>query len=619
MAQAARNVDAERACGIVFLRPYDVSSSRPFDTHPGKTLHADPANDQKYEARFNKWFSGEVYPVIGIRHLHNILCLKADEGRVFAIRGGLKHPGARFHRRTKSDRGGTAIQGITVEDRRWVALDVDKLPNPKKHDPRRDPEAAARWVRSLLPGDLSQATVSVAWSSSCCARTPAGVAPRTLSCRLWFWLVDPLSEQDARRLMRLASAEVVSALAAEGEDCPPKVVDPSVATANTAIYIVPPVFAGGLSDPLPNRQLLLEGEFDVADVAPLLAQSVMPVVARAQRAAAARPRTDRKAAPALPVMPVVPLSAATRLLAAMQEAAGRRERRASGYREACFAVFRHRWPLEIVAGVLWCRGRGEMGDERYSEWLHGVPEGLRNDFALLVSSGVVAALPTGLGADKVRGKVREYLRLMVSEAWIDAEWQGTADRSVISRYEAAPELGEATLEGTRYTYSQRGILEVLDGWVTDEMVQALGLRSICSDAARLRAQRAGDSAPRLAARAIRDAEVVRLSLAGMTVRQIAAQTGVSRSTVHRAVAAYAKKAWHRAVAAQRAALDTKRAANRTDAAAEAAEALVAERKAAMRDARQALKDLAKVSGLTVQELQGHLADWLQEERQRLAA
>lgn len=612
MTQEARNVDAERACGIVFLRPYDARNACPSDAHPGKTLFPNRENDVKYDARNNAWFSGGEMPCIGIRHLHNIIRMQADEGLTFAIRGGLLRPGARFFSRRKSVGDGRRMPGIAPVERRWLALDIDALPNPKGHDPRRDPQAAAEWIRSLLPGELSRATLSFGWSSSCCARNPAGLAPHTLSCRVWLWLTEALDEQNARRVMRRIGAEVSSTLAAEGVECGPRVVDAATATANQPIYIARPKFGGGLTDPLPDRHLLLEGEVDVVDPAPLLVQTVVPVVARARKAGEARVAAER---PQGPVLPVIPLAAGWRLLEARREAEDRRERRSEGYRDACFRLYQRRWPLELVSVVLYRRQRAEWGQQDCKDWLHGVPEGMRNEYAVMLSAGVVAALPTGLSEEKVRAEVRSLLRLIVPEAWVSAEWEGTADRSIISRYLKAPELGEATPQGPRYTYGKDTLVEALA--ISEDEVAALGLRSLASDAVRLRAQRAGDAAPRLAARAARDAEVVRLSLAGLSLREISEQTGVSKSTAHRAVAAYAKAAWQRAVTAQRLADEAKRAGRGTVEPTEA-EALAAERKAVVKAARDALQALAKVSGLPVTELRGHVADWLQEERRRAA-
>lgn len=127
--------------------------------------------------------------------------------------------------------------------------------------------------------------------------------------------------------------------------------------------------------------------------------------------------------------------------------------------------------------VVWRRGRAEAGDARYCEWFQGVPEGERNAYALMLSAGVVASLPTVLGETRVRDEVRSLLRLIVPESWLSAEWEGTADRSVVGRYLAAPELGQATRDGPRHTYSKSTIsAAVVAGVQSGELVWVVTLR-----------------------------------------------------------------------------------------------------------------------------------------------
>jgi hypothetical protein len=121
-------------------------------------------------------------------------------------------------------------------ERSWFAVDLDKVKRPIAIDPVSDPDGAIEHLIGLLPPELHDA--SCWWQFTCSQSLPG--CEDTLSARLWFWLLEPISDA---ALTRWA-------------DCANKVgklIDRSIYRAVQPHYIASPIFEDGIRDPLPRR------------------------------------------------------------------------------------------------------------------------------------------------------------------------------------------------------------------------------------------------------------------------------------------------------------------------------------------------------------------------------
>lgn len=140
--------------------------------------------------------------------------------------------------------------------RSWFMVDIDGVECPAGVDPVEDPEDAVEHLIGLLPPELWDATCVWQWSSS--QGVKAGGA---LSCHLFFWSAEPLTDD---QLTRWAGEVNASG----------KIIDAAVYRAVQPHYVAAPLFEG-MRDPLPRRIGLRRGLEDVVtlevpEAAPLL-------------------------------------------------------------------------------------------------------------------------------------------------------------------------------------------------------------------------------------------------------------------------------------------------------------------------------------------------------------
>jgi hypothetical protein len=315
-----------------------------------------------------------------------------------------------------------------------------------------------------------------------------------------------------------------------------KLVDHRVALTSQLIYIAPPKFLPGATDPFAGRvrQKLLTRKRQSLAVDAVLKS--LPVL---EHARTTKSRASRKTGAAR--MPkarstsvhvrgqIVPMAAAAREIAAARKAcaaavSGTDEQ----YLEACCQLFQRRAALEMLALAA---HRG------------GLSEGGRNDGALMIASAIAASLPFTTGSIQLRRQIRDMLKLVVSEEWIDSEWEGSGDLSVMGRFEEDALREAVTLKsGRRYAYSKP---RLLDEWQpTQDEVDALGLMSLCSEKQRSASRRATAKAAKAPADTPWEAKVrilapeaQRLHASGRSLRGIVSATGIPISTVRRLLAA----------------------------------------------------------------------------------
>lgn len=206
-----------------------------------KTIHPGGAMVGYDDARI---FDFRPEPLADLAGLHALLHDLAGRSDCAVIRGEPINLEA-LHRQRRllhPDPETGEVATLREVPRRWVALDVDGLPLPAGTDPR-DLAACARAVLPRLPAAFQRAACMVQATAS------HGIKPGA-RLRLWHWLSRPASGVELA--VWLATAPV----------------DPCVFRAVQVIYTAAPIIAGGTSDPLPFRLLLLPGEREAVQVPP---------------------------------------------------------------------------------------------------------------------------------------------------------------------------------------------------------------------------------------------------------------------------------------------------------------------------------------------------------------
>jgi hypothetical protein len=167
--------------------------------------------------------------------------------------------------------------------RRWVLLDCDGIAYPPGLDWLRDPEAAVRFVVSLLPAAFDGVTCWWAFSAS------QGFK-EGLRLRLGFWLDRPVSGDELKLWLTERVPEAGKPRKNWRRVSP---VDPAVFHPVQPIYVASPILGPGVVDPVPRRSGLLVGSRDAVSVP-------TPIEARYSAVAAkvAKPATGK--APAVP-------------------------------------------------------------------------------------------------------------------------------------------------------------------------------------------------------------------------------------------------------------------------------------------------------------------------------
>jgi hypothetical protein len=125
--------------------------------------------------------------------------------------------------------------------RRWLALDVDGVPEPPCTSFAAEPEAGVGHVLGLLPEEFADA--SCWWQ----ATGTAGINPG-IRCRLWFWLDRPVTDGEARGWLRGSP------------------VDRSLYTPVALHYLAAPILDAGTPDPVARRYGVRRGLEDTVRV-----------------------------------------------------------------------------------------------------------------------------------------------------------------------------------------------------------------------------------------------------------------------------------------------------------------------------------------------------------------
>ena len=529
MAQETADTDVPGRDTIAVLYPYDVSAGVRTGAHPGKTFTV----GDKLNYTQGRYFQGEDVSFSSVLEMHEVLVSIADAGLAFPVRGQRAHTST-YLRRCKVNKG-TTPRGLQGAKLHVLPADCDKWPNIDGFDPRTDPHGAWRWMLAILGPEFVDVEVSAHWSSSCCVRTPAGVPPETLDARFWLRMDKAVGELGCRQILKAIDARVKAYYACRGIvfDKLKHPVDPKVADIQQPIYVATPRFEG-VTDPLPGiRHAFLAGSR-----AEVCTASIWSEINQVDDVTAATAESDRPAKEKTTKVPrirkarvpgtVLPLAASGRLIAAQRNllSAALAGTGSPEYLDACTHLYHRRMALELVALA------GHRG---------GAPEGERDHVATRIASALVASLPLGWPVDRVRSEIRQLLIPVCGTEWVQGEWEaGCFDAAIMERYLRASR-GERSKNGRdlRYTYSKARLLE--EWSPTYEEVVELGLRSLCTDADRVAADReearqaAGSKArDEWLAEARKHAPAVhRLHAEGLSARKTATRLGLPVAKVLR--------------------------------------------------------------------------------------
>lgn len=206
---------------------------------PGRPDEDKPIVSEPYDSPF--LFESEEVEVEGIREVGAVVG-RLERQRDKAIIRGRRKDALRFKRkvrRAKKDCPQKGPGGFESCPRRWICVDIDKLPWPEGATP----DEAIRYAVSQLPAWLQGVTCFWQWSSS------AGVGGWSFTkLHLWFWLDRPVDDASLKHWAKGALW-----------------VDSSLFESVQIHYTAAPVFSG-LSDPAPHRHGFLEGEREEAQV-----------------------------------------------------------------------------------------------------------------------------------------------------------------------------------------------------------------------------------------------------------------------------------------------------------------------------------------------------------------
>ena len=192
------------------------------------------------------WYSVRSMPIASFAEAAAALEEASRDPKSAIVRGALL-PSVDPHRcRRLSDRArhGEAVT-FAPAARRWIALDVDGVPEPDCMTFAAEPEAAVEHVLGLLPPEFADA--SCWWQ----ATGSAGIKPG-IRCRLWFWLGRPVSDAEAKGWLRGYP------------------VDPSLYSPVTPHYTAAPILAPGVRDPMIRRSGIRQGLADTVEVPAVL-------------------------------------------------------------------------------------------------------------------------------------------------------------------------------------------------------------------------------------------------------------------------------------------------------------------------------------------------------------
>lgn len=208
----------------------------------------------------------DLPPVDGIHTLSNYLTQLETIPNALVIRGVPLSPVA----------PGTMVRRLKAnfnsppDGHRWVMIDSDKYPLPKRLSSKRHSHAVIEHLVTKLPAEFQNATYHWAFSSS------AGVKNHdTVSAHIWFWLTEPVSDADLTRW-----GESVNIGAGR------KLIDTALFRDVQPHFTAAPRFVG-MADPLPVRSGLCQKSHDA------VALQLPPSIAPTKRVTSATPSASR--------------------------------------------------------------------------------------------------------------------------------------------------------------------------------------------------------------------------------------------------------------------------------------------------------------------------------------
>jgi hypothetical protein len=216
-------------------------ATKRFSRHPKTGKLRNKSYDNAYHFRV------ELRPVDSFDDLAAALEYLARQPHAFVIRGA-PLPDTNLHytkRRFRPHGGEPATFGAAA--RRWFATDMDHIPAPAGTDPVADPSDAADYLRGLLPPEMHDTRCVCQFTSSQSLPRDDGMLDNEyLSARLWFRNAVALSDADLKRW-------------AAHHNQHQRVIDPALYHAIQAHYTCAPIFEDGMTDPLPQRLVVLRG------------------------------------------------------------------------------------------------------------------------------------------------------------------------------------------------------------------------------------------------------------------------------------------------------------------------------------------------------------------------
>lgn len=423
-------------------------------------------------------YTHHVHEVGGLADLVALLRELASDPRALVIRGGLGE-------RRKPRRDGTlwrrkvsgAWRGYFADTpRHWLCVDVDKVPlgGLSQIDA---PEAVVEFVLGLMGAPFDEADVF--WQASASAGLPG---QQSVKLHVWFWLDRPLDSKAVKATLMEVNRRAGMSVA-----------DIALADSIQAHYTAWPIMKG-LPDPLPLRDGIRRGKYEVLPVAALPTPPVRPI----------KPRDDvpkpapRKATPPAPMPPP-------------RAAGGASSNRRRGLAAGGYALI-----LEDI--------------KRLARLRHGrqVAEGERNTFVFCAAIAAANVSVAGIEAE-----VRALAALLVpyeTDEWIAARLSELMNR--VRRHRAGEEVEyEGRSKSPIYAPSVAWFMARLG--ITDEEQEHMArLISPALRKRRLRTVRADRNAAQVEAILAVEAEFIAKGRRP-TNAEIAARTGLSRSTVTR--------------------------------------------------------------------------------------
>jgi hypothetical protein len=206
-----------------------------------KAIHPDGTVTDYDQA---KTFDQIQHPIADLEALERLLREIEHREDCCVVRGKPAHPERCKGVRRLLHADGTYAPTLIEVPRRWIAIDVDRLPRPEWIEPSDLLGCACVAIRKL-PIEFHKAAFIVQATAS------HGIKPG-VRLRLWAWLSRPVIGTELKYWMRSAPA------------------DRSVFGPAQIIYTAAPVFLPGAIDPLPSRLDVIPGDETVTVPSPKL-------------------------------------------------------------------------------------------------------------------------------------------------------------------------------------------------------------------------------------------------------------------------------------------------------------------------------------------------------------